>query len=155
MVKKRVSKARPKQKKTVKKTVKKIVKKDSSKSEKKVEQAIIQEIKQEETEFFIGDKTWSGWAKRYAPVIIMQAIGLSTYFFLVFYLFYPQALMQGHYIQLLILLAFVFLIAGILLYVGMRTEFMFVRILSFTFVFVIFTLIMVFILLAHAMQVNA
>jgi hypothetical protein len=136
-----------------KKKVKKARKAVRKSPEKKVPLSRISvELEVERKELFYSDKSLLGWAKRYSPVIIMQVIGLSVYFFLVFYLFYPQAITQGHYVQLLTFLSFIFLVAGLLIYLGLKAELLFVRILSFTFVFVIFTLMMLFILVAYAMQ---
>ena len=111
-------------------------------------------LEKEARELFLPPKKlgFSLWMKRYSPVLITLGIGLIVYFFLVFYLFYPTAIIQGHYIQLLLLLIFVFLIAGILIYFGMRSELLFVRVLSFIFVFVIFTFLLLFVLIAHTMQ---
>ena len=46
-------------------------------------------------------------------------------------------------------------IAGVLIYLGLRSELLFVRILSFIFVFVIFTFMLLFVLVAHALQSTA
>lgn len=99
--------------------------------------------------------TFFGWLKRYSPVLITLGIGLLTYIYLVFYMFYPTAITQGHYIQFLIVILFIFLIAGILVFLGLRSELLFVRILSFIFVFVIFTFLLLFVLVAHALQAAA
>jgi hypothetical protein len=120
----------------------------------KVESILRQELEEQGKELFYPPKEWTfkSWVKRYSPVIVTLLIGLATYFYLVFYLFYPQTLLQGHYLQLLILLMFVFLIAGLLIYLGLRAELLFMRILSFIFVFVIFTFLLLFILIAYTMQ---
>ncbi|MBU2561618.1 MAG: hypothetical protein KKD17_04925 [Nanoarchaeota archaeon] len=119
----------------------------------RVEEVLRKELEHEAKDLFYAEKwSFSYWVKRYSPVLITMLIGLATYFYLVFYLFYPTTLIQGHYIQLLILLVFIFLIAGILIYLGLRAELLFVRILSFIFVFVIFTFLLLFILLAYSMN---
>jgi hypothetical protein len=96
--------------------------------------------------------TLKHWAKVYSPVIITLFIGLGVYFFLIFYLFYPIALLQGHCLQLLILVLFIFLVAGLLIYLGIRSETLFVRIMSFIFVFVVFSLLLVFIIIADSLK---
>ena len=59
---------------------------------------------------------------------------------------------KGHYIQFLFFVLFVFLLAGVFIYLGIRSELLFVRILSFIFVLVILTFLIFFILLAHVMS---
>ncbi|MBW2964277.1 hypothetical protein KY363_02350 [Candidatus Woesearchaeota archaeon] len=117
------------------------------------EQDIRHEIEATSQEMFIqeGSLSFKGWMTRYSPVLITMIVGLATYFFLVFYLFYPQTLMYGHYIQLLMLLTFIFFVVGVLIYLGIQAELMFIRIMSFAFVFIIFTFLLIFILLANAM----
>ncbi len=119
------------------------------------ESELRRELELQGKDIFYPEKRWtfSHWVKKYSPVLITLLIGLATYFYLVFYLFYPAALLHGHYVQLLILLVFIFLVAGILIYLGLRAELLFVRILSFIFVFVIFTFLLLFILLANTMNV--
>jgi hypothetical protein len=119
-----------------------------------VEDVLYEELEKQGKDIFYPEKHWTlwHWLKKYSPVIITLLIGLGTYFFLVFYLFYPTTILQGQYIQLLILLTFIFLMAGMLIYLGLHAELIYVRILSFIFVFVIFTFLLLFILLAHAMQ---
>jgi hypothetical protein len=119
----------------------------------RLEQEIREEICSRSNQMFLskGPKTCKMWLCRYSPVLITMLVGLATYFWLVFYLFYPQTLLYGHYIQLLILLMFVFFIIGVLVHLGVRAELMFVRIMSFAFVFIIFSFLLVFILLAHSM----
>ena len=115
-------------------------------------------ITQEEVarEFFAPHKlTFGSWARRYSPVLVTMFIALLTYFYLVFYLFYPTTIIQGHYLQLLLLLVFIFLIAGLLIYLGLRAELLFIRILSFIFVFIIFTFLLLFILIANSMGAGA
>ncbi len=118
-----------------------------------LEYDIKEEIRRESADIFTqsGKMTWSKWVVRYSPVLITMIVGLSTYFFLVFYLFYPQTIMYGHYMQLLMLLMFIFFVVGVFIYLGMQAELMFIRIMSFAFVFIIFTLLLIFILLAHGM----
>jgi len=122
-----------------------------------VEEVLRHEMEKQGKDLFYPEKHWTlmHWIKKYSPVIITLLIGLSTYFYLVFYLFYPTTIVEGNYMQLLILLIFIFLIAGLLIYLGLRAELMFVRILSFIFVFVIFTFLLLFILLAHTMKTGA
>ncbi|MBN1544498.1 hypothetical protein JW898_03485 [Candidatus Woesearchaeota archaeon] len=121
----------------------------------RVEDVLKHELEHEAKDLFYAENWSMGyWLKRYSPVLITMLIGLATYFYLVFYLFYPATLLQGHYIQLLILLVFIFLIAGLLIYLGLRAELLFVRILSFIFVFVIFTFLLLFILLAFSMNLG-
>lgn len=93
-----------------------------------------------------------GWLKTYIPVLITLGIGILTYLYLIFYMFYPTSITQGNYIQFLVIILFIFLIAGILIMLGLKSELMFVRIISFIFVFIIFTFILLFILVAHALQ---
>jgi hypothetical protein len=120
----------------------------------KVEKLITQE--EAAREFFAPHKmTFGSWARRYSPVLVTMFIALLTYFYLVFYLFYPTTIIQGHYLQLLLLLVFIFLIAGLLIYLGLRTELLFIRILSFIFVFIIFTFLLLFILIANSMGAGA
>lgn len=121
-----------------------------------VEDLLEKELRAQGQEIFVPtQKGLMHWIRRYSPVLITLGIGLATYFFLVMYLFYPTVLLYGHYMQLLVLLVLVFLIAGILIYLGLRAELMFVRVLSFIFVFVIFTFLILFILLAYTMRVPA
>jgi hypothetical protein len=121
----------------------------------KVEKLLQQELKKEAKDFFPRGKGLGFWFKRYSPVIVTQGIALLTYFYLVFYLFYPEAILQGKYLYLLILLVFVFLLAGLFMYLGLRSEMIFVRILSFIFVFIIFTFLLLFVLIAHTMKLRA
>jgi len=153
MAKKRKAKAKAR-KKTISKKQKKRKKTAKPTKKEKMTEMVENLLEQEARELFAPPKKpgFSLWMKRYSPVIITLGIGLIVYFFLVFYLFYPTAIIQGHYIQLLLLLIFVFLIAGILIYFGMRSELLFVRVLSFIFVFVIFTFLLLFVLIAHTMQ---
>jgi hypothetical protein len=118
----------------------------------KVEKLLEAELKKETKDFFPTEHGLKFWFMRYSPVIITQGIALLTYFYLVFYLFYPEAIIAGNYMHLLILLVFVFLLAGLFIYLGLRSELIFVRILSFIFVFIIFTFLLLFILLAHTMK---
>ncbi len=166
----RVKKARPvskKRKKTVKSKTKKASKpkarrKPASKTVKEpsatpaVEDLLEKELKAQGQELFSPRRTGlMSWIRKYSPVLITLGIGLATYFFLVMYLFYPTVLLYGHYMQLLVLLVLVFLIAGILIYLGLRAELMFVRVISFIFVFVIFTFLLLFILLAYTLRIPA
>jgi hypothetical protein len=121
----------------------------------KVENLLETELKRETREmFFPTEHGITSWFKRYSPVIITQFIALLTYFYLIFYLFYPEAILQGNYIRLLVLLVFVFLIAGLFIYIGLRSELLFIRILSFIFVFIIFTFMLLFILLAYSLKAS-
>jgi hypothetical protein len=145
--KKRKSKKKAVSKKPKRKAVKR-------KKPRHVEKVVAEKLDEHTRELFYPKKEhgFMTWVRRYSPVLVTLGIGLVTYFFLVFYLFYPQALLNGNYLQLLILLVIIFLIAGVLIYLGLRAELLFVRILSFIFVFVIFTFLLLFILLAHALQ---
>ena len=120
----------------------------------RVEALLEKEFKGGSRELFcpINGGTFGTCVKRYSPVLITLMIGLATYLYLVFFLFYPTTIVQGHYIQLLIFVMFIFLLAGLLIYLGLRAELLFVRVLSFIFVFVIFTFLLLFILLAYIMQ---
>ncbi|MBW2972189.1 hypothetical protein KY359_04100 [Candidatus Woesearchaeota archaeon] len=120
----------------------------------RVEDALRHEMEVQGKDIFYPEEKWTlwHWIKKYSPVLVTMLIGLATYFYLVFYLFYPTTIIQGHYFQLLLLLVFIFLISGILIYLGLKAELLFVRILSFIFVFVIFTFLLLFILLAHTMN---
>ncbi|MFH1063817.1 MAG: hypothetical protein V1729_01920 [Candidatus Woesearchaeota archaeon] len=118
-----------------------------------IEAAYVSAVEKETRDLFYPQKWTLGlFIKRYSPVIITLLIGLATYFFLVFYLFYPTTLLYGNWFQLLLLLIFIFLIAGMLIYLGLRAELLFIRILSFIFVFFIFTFLLLFILLSYVMQ---
>ncbi len=149
------SDSKPKNKKAKpKKTKAKRISPKISKKSPKANKNLRDEFERQGKDIFFKEKKWtfSHWFKKYSPVIITLLIGLATYFYLIFYLFYPTALLHGHYVQLLALLVFIFLIAGVLIYLGIRAELLFVRILSFIFVFVIFTFLLLFILLANTMQ---
>ncbi|MBW2967426.1 hypothetical protein KY362_02985 [Candidatus Woesearchaeota archaeon] len=119
----------------------------------KVEDLLAQEVIDASQDLFEPGRpqTLTHWFKMYSPVVITLGVGLATYFYLVFYLFYPSAILNGHWFQLLLLLVFVFLLAGIFIYLGLRSELLFVRILSFIFVFIIFTFLLLFVLLAHTL----
>jgi hypothetical protein len=115
-------------------------------------------VRQEDAarEFFAPRQmTFGSWARRYSPVLVTMLIALLTYFYLIFYLFYPTTIVQGHYVQLLILIVFIFLIIGLLVYLGLRAELLFIRILSFIFVFIVFTFLLLFVLIAHSMGAGA
>lgn len=105
--------------------------------------------------FLTGKWSFKNWLRKYSPVIITLGIGLLTYIYLVFYMFYPTAVTQGHYLQFLIIILFIFLIAGVLVFLGLKSELLFVRILSFIFVFVIFTFLLLFVLVAYALNNGA
>lgn len=92
-----------------------------------------------------------GWIRKYSPVLITVGIGLLTYLYLIFYMFYPAAVEQGKYVTFLMIISFLFLAAGILLFLGLKSELLFVRILSFIFVFVVFTFLLLFILVSYAL----
>jgi len=112
-----------------------------------------QEIANETKDLFYPPKwTFSIWAKRYSPVIITMLVGLATYFYLVFFMFYPVTIQQGHYIQLLLVLMVIFIVAGLLIYLGLKAELLAVRLTSFIFVFVVFTFLILFILLANNLR---
>lgn len=149
-------KAKAKSRKSRKRTVSKKPKRKAvkRKKHKHVEEVVAEKLDEHTRELFYPKKEhgFSTWVRRYSPVLITLGIGLATYFFLVFYLFYPSTIVQGHYMQLLILLVFIFLLAGVMIYLGLRAELLFVRILSFIFVFVIFTFLLLFILLAYSLQ---
>lgn len=146
--KKVVAKPKAKQKKKAA-----IRKKSLRETHPSVEDMLKKELDQQGKDMFYPEKeTFMHWVTRYSPVLISMGIGLATYFFLVFYLFYPITILQGHYMQLLTLLVFVSLIIGVLMYLGLRAELIFVRILSFIFVFVIFTFLLLFILIAYSLQ---
>jgi magnesium-transporting ATPase (P-type) len=121
----------------------------------KVETVLLQEFERETESLFPKGDGLRFWFKRYSPVIITQGIALLTYFYLVFYMFYPEAIMQGNYMRLLIMLVFVFLLAGLFIYMALRSDMIFIRIISFIFVFIIFTFLLLFILLAYALKANA
>ena len=121
----------------------------------KVETVLLQEFERETESLFPKGEGFGFWFKRYSPVIITQGIALLTYFYLVFYMFYPEAIMQGNYMRLLIMLVFVFLLAGLFIYMALRSDMIFIRIISFIFVFIIFTFLLLFILLAYALKSNA
>jgi len=121
----------------------------------KVETEVLQEFERETESLFCKGEGLRFWFKRYSPVIITQGIALLTYFYLVFYMFYPEAIMQGNYMRLLIMLVFVFLLAGLFIYMALRSDMIFIRIISFIFVFIIFTFLLLFILLAYALKSNA
>ncbi len=146
--------AKPKAKKVKRKPVKtRPQPKRARSTPEQIEDAYADAVEKETRELFFPKKqTFGLFIKRYSPVIITMLIGLATYFFLVFYLFYPTTLLYGNWLQLLLLLTFIFLIAGLLIYLGLRAELLFIRILSFIFVFFIFTFLLLFILLSHAMQ---
>lgn len=149
-------KAKPSSKHRTKTRSKKASRPAGEKNGSAVEDMLEKELREQGQELFSPkQKGLMSWVRKYSPVLITLGIGLATYFFLVMYLFYPSVLLYGHYMQLLILLVFVFLIAGILIYLGLRAELMFVRVLSFIFVFVIFTFLLLFILLAYTMRVPA
>lgn len=95
---------------------------------------------------------FTGWFNKYSPVVITLGIGLITYLYLLFYMFYPAAIAVGKYIPFVIVIIFLFMIAGILLFLGLRSELLFVRILSFIFVFVVFTFLLLFILVSYALK---
>ncbi len=97
-------------------------------------------------------KGFAPWMAKYSPVLIPVFVGLLTYLYLIFFVFYPNIITNGHYIQFLFFILFVFLLAGVFMYLSIRSELLFVRILSFIFVFVIITFLIFFILLAHAMS---
>lgn len=152
-------KRKAKKRKAVSKKPKKVAKNPKSKALKRpmpahVEAVVAEKLDEHTRELFYPKREhgFMTWVRRYSPVLVTLGIGLVTYFFLVFYLFYPSAIIQGNYMQLLIVLVLIFLIAGVLIYLGLRAELLFVRILSFIFVFVIFTFLLLFILLAHALQ---
>jgi hypothetical protein len=97
-------------------------------------------------------KGTTGWFRKYSPVLITLGIGLLTYFYLIFYMFYPAAIMNGKFVQFALIIIFLFLAAGILLFLGLRSELLFVRVLSFIFVFVIFTFLLLFILVTYSLK---
>lgn len=96
-------------------------------------------------------KGMTGWVRKYSPVMITLGIGLLTYFYLLFYMFYPAAIAQGNTVQFALIIMFLFVVAGILLFLGLKSELLFVRILSFIFVFVVFTFLLLFILVSYAL----
>ena len=177
MVKKKMKKAVSKiaKKKAVSKIKKKPVKKKPvkikskskiSKKSKKVSVAqkkkIGREVVKHETrraerearELFGAGEPWSfkGWLRRYSPIIIPLFVGLLIYFYLVFFVFYPQVFVEGHYVKFLLFIMFLCLVGGLFIFLGMRTELLYIRILSFLFVFVIFSFLIMFLLLAHILK---
>ncbi len=102
--------------------------------------------------FFPKHWTFSNWVKRYSPVIVTTLIGLGTYFYLTFYLFYPEVILHGNYAALLVSLIFIFALIGIFIHMGLRSELLFMRVLSFVFVFMVFTFVVMFILIAYSLK---
>ncbi|MFC1742099.1 hypothetical protein ACFL3V_06190 [Nanoarchaeota archaeon] len=96
------------------------------------------------------DKTFGSWLRRYSPVVITILAGLSTYFYLIFNVFYPVEGMFAYVVQVIMILMFVLLLGGVMVYLGIKSETLFIRILSFIFVFVIFTFMIFFILISHS-----
>ena len=118
------------------------------------EKKALEQVHHEAKELFNVGNEWNFrfWLRKYSPVIVPLLVGLITYFYLVFYLFYPQLLMEGHVYRFMFFILFTFLLGGVFIYLGLRSELLFMRILSFIFVFVIFSFLLMFVLLSHILR---
>jgi len=106
--------------------------------------------------FNVGKRwTWKYWLRKYSPVSIPLFAGLITYLYLVFFVFYPDILVKGHYVQLLFFVLFIFLLIGFFIYLGIESELLFVRILSLIFLLVVLSFMILFVLLSYVVAGGA
>ncbi len=97
-------------------------------------------------------RTFYNWVKKYSPVLIPLMVGLMSYVYLTFFVFYPGIITNGHFVKFLFLVMFAFLLAGVFIHLGIKHELIFIRILSFLFVFVILSFMVLFVLIAHVIS---
>jgi hypothetical protein len=142
-------------KKSVKKRGKGAVKKELREEERElVENILGHGLMPESRDIFFPPKkiTLRLWVKRYSPILITVLIGLATYLYVLFYLFTPSNIVQQYYLFILVFVLLIFFVAGFLIFVGLKSEWLFIRMLSFIFTFALFTFLTLFALLMYSFR---